>query len=122
MRGVSLFPLILLHMLAACARNEIVLIATQWANQGIDEPKMTCLILACSTKAEATVRQQIGRVLRTAKDKTHAFVFDFIDMHPAFRKHANMREKILQSERAWTVVEIGKRATHRRNNVQTDKP
>ena len=52
------------RMLNAVENNEIILIATQWANVGVDAPKIAGLILAGSNSSPITTYQQVGRVLR----------------------------------------------------------
>ena len=79
-------------------RNEIILCATQWANQGIDAPKVGCLILAGSTASPITVIQQVGRVLRKAEGKEDCIVFDFKMKEKSLRSHFYSRLKALKNE------------------------
>ena len=103
------------RMLNAVERNEIILIATQWANVGVDAPRISCLILGGSNQSSVTTYQQVGRVLRcVGKDiadsvsngKKDAIILDFYSDQKNMKTHANMRKKVYKNERAWTFVEL----------------
>jgi len=103
------------RMLNAVENNEIVLIATQWANVGVDAPKISCLILAGTNSSPVTTYQQVGRVLRcVGKDvedsikngKPEAIIIDFASSHKNLRSHVNMRKKVYKNERAWKMFEL----------------
>lgn len=103
-------------MLDAAERNEIILIATQWANTGIDAPRLAALILAGSSKACTTTYQQIGRVLRTVgrdyqesivNGKPFAIVIDFMEDQTMLHKHSVRRKRTYKMERAWNVSVVG---------------
>lgn len=103
-------------MLDAAERNEIILIATQWANVGIDAPKLMALILAGSNKSAVTTYQQIGRILRPVgknyqesilNGKPLAIVIDFMEEQKILHKHSVRRKKIYQGERSWNVNVVG---------------
>lgn len=98
------------RMLNAVEKNEIVLIATQWANVGVDAPKISVLILAGSNQSSVTTYQQVGRVLRcVGKDihqsiengKSDAVIIDFMPEQKNLKAHCNMRKKVYRNERAW---------------------
>lgn len=103
-------------MLDATERNEIILIATQWANVGIDAPKLMALILAGSNKSAVTTYQQIGRILRPVgknyqesilNGKPLAIVIDFMEEQKILHKHSVRRKKVYQGERSWNVSVVG---------------
>ncbi len=103
------------RMLNAVEKNEIILIATQWANVGVDAPRISCLILGGSNQSSVTTYQQVGRVLRcVGKDitdsisngKKDAIVLDFCSDQKNMKTHANLRKKVYKNERAWTFVEL----------------
>jgi superfamily II DNA or RNA helicase len=103
------------RMLNAVENNEIVLIATQWANVGVDAPKIACLILAGTSSSPVTTYQQVGRVLRCVgknvedsikNGKPEAIIIDFASSHKNLRSHVNMRKKVYKNERAWKMYEI----------------
>ena len=96
------------QMLAKTQRNEQILIATQWANVGIDAPALTVLILGGSGTSMVTTMQQIGRVLRTSPDtgKGFALIFDFMSDQKHLHDHAVRREKIYKSESAFDFKRI----------------
>jgi superfamily II DNA or RNA helicase len=103
------------RMLNAVENNEVILIATQWANVGVDAPKISSLILAGSSSSPVTTYQQAGRVLRcVGKDlessinngKPDAIVIDFSTNQKHLRQHSLMRKKVYRNERAWRFEEL----------------
>ena len=103
------------RMLNAVENNDIVLIATQWANVGVDAPRISCLILAGSNQSSVTTYQQVGRVLRcVGKDiedsktngKECAIIVDFYSNQKNLKTHSNMRKKVYKNERAWKFYDI----------------
>lgn len=103
------------RMLNAVENNEIILIATQWANVGVDAPKISCLILAGSNQSSVTTYQQAGRVLRCvgkdvndsiANGKPDAIIIDFMSDQKNMKTHSNLRKKVYKNERAWIFNEL----------------
>jgi ribosomal protein S20 len=103
------------RMLNAVENNEIVLIATQWANVGVDAPKIATLILAGSNQSSVTTYQQVGRVLRCVgpnievskqNNKPDAIIIDFMLEQKNLKSHCNMRKKVYRNERAWNLYQI----------------
>lgn len=103
------------RMLNAVENNEIILIATQWANVGVDAPKISALILAGSSSSPVTTIQQAGRILRcvgkdieASKDngKSDAIIIDFSPVQKHLRAHYLMRKRVYQNERAWYFEEL----------------
>jgi superfamily II DNA or RNA helicase len=103
------------RMLNAVENNEIVLIATQWANVGVDAPKIATLILAGSNQSSVTTYQQVGRVLRCVgpnievskqNNKPDAIIIDFMLEQKNLKSHCNMRKKVYRNERAWSLYQI----------------
>ena len=103
------------RMLNAVENNEIILIATQWANVGVDAPKISCLILAGSNQSSVTTYQQVGRVLRcVGKDindsisngKPDAIIVDFFSDQKNMKTHSNLRKRVYKNERAWEFYEV----------------
>jgi len=103
------------RMLNAVENNEIVLIATQWANVGVDAPKISVLVLAGSNQSSVTTYQQVGRVLRcVGKDieqsifngKPDAVIIDFMPEQKNLKTHCLMRKKVYRNERAWKMFAI----------------
>ena len=97
-------------MLRKTAKNEIIMIATQWANVGIDEPGLMVLIKAGSGKSANTSMQQNGRVMRClGKDieesklngKSFCIIIDFIDAEAHLHKHSMIRKKLYKLEEAF---------------------
>jgi superfamily II DNA or RNA helicase/intein/homing endonuclease len=103
------------RMLNAVENNEIILIATQWANVGVDAPKISALILAGSSSSPVTTIQQAGRILRcVGKDieasksngKSDAVIIDFSPLQKHLRAHYLMRKRVYLNERAWYFEEL----------------
>jgi len=103
------------RMLNAVENNEIILIATQWANVGVDAPRIAGLILAGTNSSPVTTYQQVGRVLRCVgknvedsikNGKPEAIIIDFASSHKNLRSHVNMRKKVYKNERAWKMYEL----------------
>jgi superfamily II DNA or RNA helicase len=103
------------RMLNKVENNEIILIATQWANVGVDAPKITALILAGSSSSPITTYQQIGRVLRcigmnaqqsTENGKPNAIIIDFKVNHKNLKTHSNLRARVYRNERAWQYYSV----------------
>jgi superfamily II DNA or RNA helicase len=94
------------QMLDKLARNEIILIATQWIYTGIDCPAMQCLILAGSCSSSITTYQQVGRALRLSPEthKDYAIVIDFDDSHQYLAAHARNRRKTYKREPEYNLM------------------
>lgn len=91
------------RMLNEVEANNIILIATQWANVGIDAPAISTLILAGSCQSAVAVYQMVGRALRKSDDtgKTDAVIIDFNDKESSFHTHSNYRKRVYERERSW---------------------
>lgn len=61
-----------------------VLIATSLADEGLDLPIASVLILAAPSKSKGKAEQRTGRVLRTMEAKTHGIVYDFNDIQHSY--------------------------------------
>ena len=103
------------RMLNKVENNEIILIATQWANVGVDAPKITALILGGSSSSPITTYQQVGRVLRcvgmnakqsSENGKPHAIIVDFKVNHKNLKSHSNLRARVYKNERAWQFFQV----------------
>lgn len=85
-----------------------ILIATSLADQGLDIPVASVVILAGGGKSSTKALQRIGRVLRTTtgkntldpdyEGKTKAWVHDIVDQHPTMKRHYYARNKIYKTE------------------------
>lgn len=95
-----------LEMLARCGRGEHILIATQWANVGVDEPGIDSLILAGSNKSSVTTFQQVGRILRPAEGKNNAIVIDFSDEQEDLHNHSLKRRRAYALEPEFKVYRV----------------
>ena len=74
------------------------LIATSLADEGLDLPIASVLILAAGGRSAAKAEQRTGRVLRAWGDKTHGTIHDFTDLHHFFLSaQARARAKLYKS-------------------------
>lgn len=55
------------------------LVATSLADEGLDVPRASVLILACPGRSGAKIEQRTGRVMRPAEGKACGVVYDFAD-------------------------------------------
>jgi superfamily II DNA or RNA helicase len=66
-------------LVANFAAGKVQVLATvDVVSEGFDCPDASCAILLRRTMSEALYLQQVGRVLRPSKDKTHAIVLDHV--------------------------------------------
>jgi superfamily II DNA or RNA helicase len=56
-------------------------VATTIADQGLDLPILSALIMACGGRAESRTEQRVGRICRAHPDKPPAVCCDFTDRH-----------------------------------------
>lgn len=81
------------------------LVATALADEGLDLPMATVLVLVSAGKSETKVVQRTGRVLRRHEGKAEATVYDFHDtQHPLMAKHSRRRAEIYR-ELGYTIQE-----------------
>ena len=73
------------------SKGPSVMIGTIIFQTGVDIPELTHLINARGLKSEIATIQAIGRALRTHKNKTTAYIYDFIDKAPYVSKHSAKR-------------------------------
>lgn len=72
-----------------------ILFATyQLAREGLDIPNLTHVVMASPNKTDTTITQAAGRVARTAPDKDHGTVIDFVDGFPVLVGWSKKRERI----------------------------
>jgi superfamily II DNA or RNA helicase len=88
------------------------LIATSWANQGMDAQSLAVVIFADSITSSSTTLQRVGRASRVlGKDinesilrgKPDCVIIDFLPDQPTLREHSNDRAKVFRAERAFEV-------------------
>jgi superfamily II DNA or RNA helicase len=82
----------------AHGRDRIV-VATTVADEGLDLPILTTLILASPSRAAGRLEQRIGRVCRASPGKTSAHVIDLVDEPSLLRSQARDRARTVQ--RIW---------------------
>src|SRR5205814_2338153 len=79
-------------------KKKLIVIATTLADEGLDIPSLDAVILASAGKSETRALQRLGRALRPAPKKKHAFIIDFFDSAPYLKDHAQKRLELFQSE------------------------
>jgi superfamily II DNA or RNA helicase len=73
------------------------IVATSLADEGLDIPIASALVLMSGGKNKAKAEQRTGRVLRAFAGKTEAAIYDFADtFHPLMKKHADARRKVYE--------------------------
>ena len=74
-----------------------VLIATSLADEGLDVPRASVLILACAGRSAGKVEQRTGRVLRSFAGKDCGIIHDFTDtQHFMLHSQSKARMKLYQ--------------------------
>ena len=83
-------------------KDDIIVATYKYASHAFDYKELNRLILAVPLSGKKSLIQTIGRVVRTAPNKTDAIVYDLIDIDPGFRKlfvnGINVKVNILNSE------------------------
>ena len=83
-------------------KDDIIVATYKYASYAFDYKELNRLILAVPLSGKKSLIQTIGRVVRTAPNKTDAIVYDLIDIDPGFRKlfvnGINVKVNILNSE------------------------
>jgi superfamily II DNA or RNA helicase len=81
-------------ILAAARAGELdVLLGSTVADEGIDVPGLSALVLAFPGKAEPRLLQRIGRIVRAAPSKPQPQIFDFVDDVGPLRRQAELRRQ-----------------------------
>lgn len=71
------------------------IVATSLADEGLDVPIASVLVLISGGKSKAKAEQRTGRVLRKFAGKTQARIYDFVDsFHPLMKKHSLARQDV----------------------------
>lgn len=71
------------------------IVATSLADEGLDVPRASVLVLVSGGRSRAKAEQRTGRVLRQFAGKAHGTIHDFADtFHPLMRKHAEARQTV----------------------------
>lgn len=87
-------------------RDLNLLVTSKIADEGLDIPPLTYLIMAGGGKAPYLTVQRVGRGMRTASEKERLFVFDFLDTGKYLAAHARRRLQTYQEQPAYTVSEV----------------
>ncbi len=69
-----------------------ILIASSLADEGLDAPRASRLILVCGGRSAGKLEQRAGRVLRTFEGKSGGVIHDFLDVGARFA-HAQARAR-----------------------------
>ena len=86
-----------------------ILIASTIADEGLDIPAISCVILGGGGRSSTRAFQRIGRAIRlytnpeTSEEKKMATIFDFCDYTPQLRRHARIRDKMYKQEPEWDI-------------------
>ena len=88
-------------------RNEKIniLISSTIADEGLDIPTVSAVVLAGSGKSNIKLYQRIGRGMRPKKGENHTFIVDFIDLtQKHLAKHSLARFKIIKEEPGFIII------------------
>lgn len=83
-------------------------VASVIADEGLDIPNISALVLAGGGKAPHKMIQRIGRGQRRAEGKDRLFVIDFRDRGRYLGRHAAARRRLYEKEPAYTLDELSK--------------
>ena len=78
-----------------------VLISSVIADEGLDLPSLSALIIAGGGKSPTRAKQRVGRVIR--KGSQFALVYDFLDVGRWSKEHSIRRKEILEQEEEFDV-------------------
>jgi len=68
------------------------IVATSLADEGLDLPMASVLVLGSGGRSSAKAEQRTGRVLRSFAGKTEGIIYDFLDrQHPTMERQAKAR-------------------------------
>jgi len=71
------------------------IVATSLADEGLDIPRASVLVLVSGGRSKAKAEQRTGRVLRQFAGKDHAKIYDFSDkFHPLMARHSEARQAV----------------------------
>jgi superfamily II DNA or RNA helicase len=82
-----------------------VLVATSLADEGLDVPRASCLILAAGGRSAGKLEQRAGRVLRPHEGKVAGTIHDYLDRGATFA-HAQARARMRVYEKLGYAPEI----------------
>ena len=81
-----------------------IVVATSIADEGLDVPELSCVILACPSGNLGRIEQRIGRALRPLAGKASPVVYDLTD--PQWQAQTAKRQR-LYAKRGWKTRKIG---------------
>lgn len=83
-----------------------LLVTSKIADEGLDIPPLSYLILAGGGKAPHVTIQRVGRGMRTSEGKENLFVFDFLDTGKFLSAHSRARGRTYRTQDAYTVQDV----------------
>lgn len=89
---------------AAAAGRTSVLVATSVADEGLDLPSLSALVLAVPSSARAKVEQRVGRILRPCPGKPAPVVVDVLDADEAAQRAHQERARVYRKLGAGNVA------------------
>jgi superfamily II DNA or RNA helicase len=75
-----------------------ILVATSLADEGLDIPQLSLVVLISQGKSKIKLIQRIGRVMRPYSGKTKGYVLDIAYGYDIFQRQASKRIKFISSE------------------------
>jgi len=90
------------EIIEAMRKNQLeCMFASTIADEGLDCPPISAVILAGGGKSATKAYQRVGRALRPFGDKDKAVIIDFYDQGKYFKKHAERRMELFKKEPAF---------------------
>ncbi|KKN84400.1 hypothetical protein LCGC14_0288620 [marine sediment metagenome] len=83
-----------------------LLVISKIADEGLDIPPLTFLIMAGGGKAPHLTVQRVGRGMRLSEGKERLFCFDFMDRGKYLEGHSKKRLKTYSSQPAYTCSQV----------------
>lgn len=93
-----------------------VVLATQLADEGLDIPRISCVMLTFPGKHDGRIIQQVGRSIRTHADKTDSIIYDFVDS-----KTPSLARQYLERMEAYKQMDIPLRKAVRHGSEATKR-
>jgi superfamily II DNA or RNA helicase len=75
-------------------RIKVLISTSQLISEGFDMPNLSSLFLSIPIRFKGRLLQSMGRVLRTAKGKDKAIIYDYIDMGGVWEASARARQRV----------------------------
>lgn len=83
-----------------------LVVASTIADEGLDAPELSGLVLLSGGKSSTRALQRVGRTLRIAPGKRDAEIVDFHDGARWLTEHSRARERLYETEPGFTILDF----------------